>query len=157
MSQFLSEIECKLDAKGRLSLPSAVRKKLAPEAEEKFVANRGYDNCITLFPMDEWQRITSGVNQLDMFDKKNLDFARSFYRGATELELDSAGRLLLPKRLCEYAGIDKEIVLSAWSTRIEIWSKERFDQLLKDEPKDLSVMAVGVMNKTKGGAAGDLS
>jgi MraZ protein len=110
MTQFLGEFECKLDAKGRLSMPSGLRKQLAPESNEKFVVNRGFENCLALYPFNEWQKISAEVNQLNMYVKKNREFARYFYRGATELELDAAGRLLLPKRLCEYAAVDKEII-----------------------------------------------
>ncbi|CAN5579567.1 division/cell wall cluster transcriptional repressor MraZ [soil metagenome] len=158
MTQFLGEFDCKLDAKGRLSLPSALRKQISPEANEKLVVNRGFENCLALYPMNEWQKISAEVNQLNMYVKKNREFARYFYRGATELELDAAGRILLPKRLSEYAGIDKEIILSAWSNKIEIWSKEKFEQLMKDEPDDFSTLAEDVMGKlNKGGDAGEIS
>jgi MraZ protein len=158
MTQFLGEFECKLDAKGRLSMPSGLRKQLAPEAKEKFVVNRGFENCLALYPFNEWQKISAEVNQLNMYVKKNREFARYFYRGATELELDAAGRLLLPKRLCEYAGVDKEIILSAWSNKIEVWSKEKFEALMNDEPSDFSILAEEVMGKlNNGGSTNDLS
>jgi MraZ protein len=158
MTQFLGEFECKLDAKGRLSMPSGLRKQLAPEANEKFVVNRGFENCLALYPFNEWQKISAEVNQLNMYVKKNREFARYFYRGATELELDAAGRLLLPKRLCEYAGVDKEIILSAWSNKIEVWSKEKFEALMNDEPSDFSTLAEEVMGKlNNGGSTNDLS
>jgi MraZ protein len=155
MTQFLGEFECKLDAKGRLSMPSGLRKQLTPEANEKFVVNRGFENCLALYPFNEWQKISAEVNQLNMYVKKNREFARSFYRGATELELDAAGRLLLPKRLCEYAGVDKEIILSAWSNKIEVWSKEKFEALMNDEPSDFSTLAEEVMGKLNNGGATD--
>jgi MraZ protein len=158
MTQFLGEFECKLDAKGRLSMPSGLRKQLAPEANEKFVVNRGFENCLALYPFNEWQKISAEVNQLNMYVKKNREFARYFYRGATELELDAAGRLLLPKRLCEYAAVDKEIILSAWSNKIEVWSKEKFEALMNDEPSDFSILAEEVMGKlNNGGSTNELS
>ncbi len=158
MTQFLGEYDCKLDAKGRLSLPSALRKQISPEANEKLVVNRGFENCLALYPMNEWLKISAEVNQLNMYVKKNREFARYFYRGATELELDAAGRILLPKRLSEYAGVDKDIILSAWSNKIEIWSKENFEKLLREEPADFSTLAEDVMGKLKkGGDAGEIS
>jgi MraZ protein len=155
MSQFHGEYECKLDAKGRLSLPSGLRKQVSPEANEKFMVNRGFENCLALFPMDEWKRISDAINGLNMFVAKNREFARYFFRGATELELDAAGRLLLPKRLCEYAGIEKEAVLYGWSNKIEIWSVERYNQLIVEEPKDFSKLAEEVMGKLNVGGAGN--
>ncbi len=151
MTRFLGEFECKLDAKGRLSLPSGLRKQLSPEAKDKFVLNRGFENCLALYPMNEWEKISAEVNQLNMYVKKNREFARYFYRGASELELDAAGRILLPKRMSEYAGIDKDIILSAWHNKIEIWSKEKFEALLNDEPKDFASLAEEVMGKLKEG------
>jgi MraZ protein len=158
MTQFLGEFECKLDAKGRLMLPSALRKQVSPEAQEKFVVNRGFENCLALYPFNEWQKISAEVNRLNMYVKKNREFARYFYRGATELELDTAGRLLLPKRLLEYAGADKDIILSAFSNKIEVWSKDKFESILNDEPADFAALAEEVMGKiNSGGTPGELS
>ena len=158
MTQFLGEFECKLDAKGRLMLPSALRKQVSPEAQEKFVVNRGFENCLALYPLNEWQKISAEVNRLNMYVKKNREFARYFYRGATELELDAAGRLLIPKRLLEYAVADKDIILSAFANKIEVWSKEKFESVLNDEPADFASLAEEVMGKLNpGGATGDVS
>ena len=147
MTQFLGEYECKLDAKGRMMMPMGLRKQVHPDALEKFVLNRGFESCLALYPMNEWQAISAQINQLNQFVKKNREFARYFYRGASELELDSTGRILLPKRLLEYAGIDKDVILSAWSNKIEIWSPDKFEALLKDEPDDFAVLAEEVMGK----------
>jgi MraZ protein len=97
------------------------------------------------------------VNQLNQYVKKNRDFIRYFYRGATELSLDSTGRILLPKRLQEYGGVEKELVLFAYSDRIEIWDKEAYDGLLTDEPEDFANLAEEVMggqNNQSGGSDG---
>lgn len=152
MTQFLGEFECKLDAKGRMMLPMGLRKQVHPDALEKFVVNRGFESCLALYPMNEWQAISAKINRLNEFIKKNREFSRYFYRGASELELDATGRLLLPKRLLDYAGIDKDVILSAWSNKIEIWAPEKFDSLLKDEPEDFATLAEEVMGKAdKGG------
>lgn len=147
MSNFLGEFECKLDAKGRMMLPVGLRKQVHPDSQEKFVVNRGFESCLALYPFNEWQKISAEINQLNQFVKKNREFARYFYRGATELELDATGRILLPKRLLDYAGIDKDTVLSAWSNKIEVWAPEKFEALLKDEPDDFAALAEEVMGK----------
>ncbi len=158
MTQFLGEYECKLDAKGRLSLPSAIRKKVSPEAAEKFVVNRGYENCLHLYPMDEWIKASAEVNKLNLDVKDNRLYARWFFRGATEIELDAAGRVLLPKILCEHAGIDKEVMLSAFGSKIEIWSKEKYKEMISSEPDDISELGEKVMgNANKGGADSGVS
>lgn len=147
IKQLLGEYECKLDPKGRLRLPSALVSKLGDGERKRFVINRGFEKCLTLYPELVWQKISEEVNQLNTYNKKNRDFVRYFYRGAQELEIDSADRLLIPKRLQEYAGIDKDIILSAYNGRIEIWAQEEYDRLLEEEPTDFSDLAEEVLGK----------
>ncbi|HCQ30571.1 MAG TPA: division/cell wall cluster transcriptional repressor MraZ [Flavobacteriales bacterium] len=149
MTNFIGEFNCKLDAKGRVMLPAALRKQLNPEANERFVMNRGFEQCLVLYPKNEWEVISAEVNKLNQYIKKNREFIRYFYRGATELELDSNGRLLLPKRMLSYAGISKEVVLFAYGNRIEVWDKDKYDNLLTDEPEDFADLAEEVMGKNK--------
>ena len=99
MTNFIGEFECKLDAKGRLMLPSSLRKQLDPAAQERFVMNRGFEKCLVLYPKNDWEYISAEVNKLNQYVKKNREFIRYFYRGATELGLDGTGRMLFPKRL----------------------------------------------------------
>jgi len=145
MTNFIGEFDCKLDAKGRLMLPSGLRKQLSPDANESFVVNRGFEQCLVLYPKNDWDRISAEVNQLNQYVKKNRDFIRYFYRGATELSLDGTGRILLPKRLQEYGVLEKEVVLFAYSDRIEIWDKAAYEGLLTDEPEDFAKLAEEVM------------
>jgi len=145
MTNFIGEFDCKLDAKGRLLLPASLRKQLDPAAEESFVMNRGFEKCLVLYPKNDWKYISEDVNKLNQYVKKNREFIRYFFRGATELGLDGTGRLLFPKRLMEYAGIQKEVVLFAHGNRIEIWDKKAYDNLLTDEPDDFAALAEDVM------------
>ena len=158
MTNFIGEFDCKLDAKGRLMVPSGLRKQLDPAAKESFVVNRGFEKCLVLYPKNDWDRISAEVNQLNQYVKKNRDFIRYFYRGATELVLDVTGRLLFPKRLLEYGSIDKEVVLFAYSDRIEVWDKDTYEALLTDEPEDFANLAEEVMGGSaanqKGGVDG---
>lgn len=158
MTNFIGEFECKLDVKGRLMLPSGLRKQLDPAAQEQFVLNRGFEKCLVLYPKNDWAYISAEVNKLNQYVKKNREFIRYFYRGATELGLDGTGRLLLPKRLQVYGGVEKEVVLFAYSDRIEIWDKETYEGLLTDEPEDFANLAEEVMgnkdSKNQGGLDG---
>jgi len=158
MTNLIGEYECKIDAKGRFMLPAGLKKQLPPEVQDKFVVNRGFENCLVLYPQNVWKVISDEVNQLNLYNKKNREFVRYFYRGATELMLDSVNRLLLPKQLTEYAGIDKEIVLFAFSNRVEIWSKAAYTRLQTNEPEDFSSLAEEVMaKKDKGETKDDVS
>lgn len=157
MANFIGEFDCKLDAKGRLMLPSGLRKQLDPAAQERFVLNRGFEKCLVLYPKNEWEGISSEVNKLNQYVKKNREFIRYFYRGASELELDNTGRLLLPKRMLEYAGTEKEVVLFAYSNRIEVWDKKTYEGLLTDEPDDFADLAEEVMGKNQNNTGNELS
>ena len=113
MSGFLGEHICKVDAKGRVKLPSALKKQVESANKGRFVINRGFEKCLVLYPFDEWKRVTAKVNKLNTFKRKEREFVRYFYRGATKLVLDGTDRILLPKHLLEYAGVKKEMLMTA--------------------------------------------
>jgi MraZ protein len=141
------EYECRIDDKGRIILPAGLKKQIPPEAQEKFVINRGFENCLTMYPMNEWIEVSRDVNQLNLFVKDHRIFARNFNRGATELQLDASNRVLIPKTLLEYARIQKDLILSAFSNRIEVWAKEEYEQHLKMSDEEYANLAEKVMGK----------
>lgn len=155
MTNFLGEFECKVDAKGRILLPANLKKQLSPAAEEKFVLNRGFEKHLVLYPMNEWKVISEQVNKLNLYVKKNRDFIRKFHNGATELQLDNTSRLLLPKPLLEYAGVDKDLVLFAYANRIEVWAREEYDKMMNDDTEDFASLAEEVMGKPVKGEEAD--
>lgn len=148
MTSFLGEFECRLDAKARIALPAGLRKQLPPEAGERFVINRGFEQHLVLYPFTEWQKITAEFNRLNLFVKNNREFVRYFHRGATELELDGSGRLLLPRRLLNYAGIQDAVILLAYANRVECWDPTLYENLLSDEPADFARLAEEIMGDT---------
>ncbi|MBX2877996.1 MAG: division/cell wall cluster transcriptional repressor MraZ [Saprospiraceae bacterium] len=147
MKQLLGEYECKIDAKGRMRMPSGLINQLGEGEKHRFVINRGFEKCLMLYPEAVWQQISEEVNALNLYNKKNRDFVRYFYRGAQELLIDSADRILIPKRLLEYSGIEKDLILSAYNGRIEIWAKDEYDTMLDQEPTDFSDLADDVLGK----------
>ncbi len=147
MQQLLGEYECKMDAKGRMRLPSGLIGQLGEEEMHSFVINRGFEQCLMLYPKDAWERISEEVNNLNLYNKKNRNFVRYFYRGAHEVAMDSADRILIAKRLLEYAEIEKDVILSAYNDRIEIWAKDKYDEFLEEEPDDFSDLAEEVLGK----------
>ena len=159
MTSFIGEFDCKVDAKGRVMMPTGLRKQLDPEAQETFVLNRGFEKCLVLYPKNVWSKISAEISKLNQYKKKNREFIRYFYRGATEISLDGTGRILFPKRLLTYAAIGKEVVLFAYFDRIEVWDKSTYDNLLTDEPEDFSNLAEDVMGNqnTDDGGPDDIS
>ena len=145
MSHFLGEFECKLDAKGRLMLPAGLRKQM-PEAErEGLVINRGFEKHLVIYTRKEWDRIVEDLSKLNQYEKKTREFIRYFTRGASELSLDAAGRILLPKSLLEYGGMGTDVVLASQFNKIEVWSKEAYDSQLDNEPDNFASLAEEVM------------
>jgi MraZ protein len=151
MRQLLGEYECKIDTKGRMRIPSGLLGQFE-ERSMSFVINRGFENCLMLYPEKVWDKITEEVNGLNQYDKRNRDFVRYFYRGAQKLELDSADRVLVSKRLLEYAEVEKDVILAAVNDRIELWARDKYDSMLDEEPMDFSDLAQTVLgNKHQGG------
>ncbi len=139
--------ECKVDAKGRLMVPSALKKQLAPIMQDGFVIKRAvFQNCLELYPMEEWNILMGRMNKLNRFKKKNVDFIRKFTAGVKTVEVDTNGRLLIPRDLVGFAGIEKEIVLSSAINIVEIWDKEKYEQNLDGSSEsDFADLAEEVM------------
>ena len=145
MTNLIGEYECKVDAKGRLLVPSGLRKQFSPEAEGKLFVKRGIERCLELYQKHDWESVSEKVSSLNQFVKKNRVFARRFISGATQLELDSVGRINLPNGLLEYAGVEKELVLFAYGNKIEIWDKAAYDSELEMSDDDFAGLAEEVM------------
>ena len=149
MIGFLGEYEATMDAKGRFLLPAGFKKQLPAEEANLFVVNRGFEKCLTLYPLQSWEPIFSEISKLNDFDPKVREFRRYFLNGAIQLELDSAGRLLLPKNLMEHASLEKDIVLVSAVNKIEIWDTSKYQQFFETfSPESFSKLASDVMNRT---------
>jgi MraZ protein len=149
MTNLIGEFGCKVDAKGRLLIPAALRKQFSPEAEGRLFVKRGIESCLELYQKHDWERVSKQVSGLNQFVKKNRLFARKFISGVMPLDVDNVGRILLPKPLLGYAGVDKEMVLFAYGDKIEIWSKEQYESELDMEPEEFSGLAEEVMGGLK--------
>lgn len=147
MASFIGEYECKMDTKGRFMLPSGLKKQIDSAAQEKFVINRGFEGCLVLYPMNEWEKETAKFEKLNLFVAKNRKFYRQFHNGATQLALDGNGRLLLPKTLASVASIQKEIVLFAYANRIEVWAKDKYEEVMGEDLEDFADLAEDVMGQ----------
>ena len=151
MTHLIGEFECKVDDKGRLLIPSGLRKQFSPEAEGKLFVKRGIEQCLELYQKQDWEKVSKKVASLNQFVKKNRLFSRKFISGVAQLEIDNVGRILLPKNLLDYAGVNKELVLFAYGNKIEIWSKEKYEQELEMSDDDFADLAEQVMGDLKEG------
>jgi MraZ protein len=150
MIGFLGEYEATLDAKGRFLLPAGFKKQLPEDSSLKFVINRGFEKCLSLYPIKSWEPIFAEISKLNDFDPKVREFRRYFLNGATVLELDTAGRLLLPPNLKDHAALEKDIVLVSAVNKIEIWDKNKYQQFFESfSPESFSALAQQVMSAVK--------
>lgn len=127
-------------------VPSALKKQLAPMLQEGFVLKRSvFQPCLELYPMQEWNVLMQKINGLNRFKKKNNDFIRRFTAGVKMVEVDTNGRLLIPKDLVGFAGISKEIVLSSAVNIVEIWDKDKYENTIGEASDDFAELAEEVM------------
>ncbi|HPW97221.1 MAG TPA: division/cell wall cluster transcriptional repressor MraZ [Flavobacterium sp.] len=146
MDSIIGTYECKLDAKGRLMIPAALKKQLAPSLKDGFVLKRSvFQPCLELYPMAEWTLMMLKINKLNRFVKKNNDFIRRFTAGVKMVEVDELGRLLIPKDLIVFSTISKDIVLSSAVNIVEIWDKELYEKSISGDDVDFADLAEDVM------------
>ncbi len=148
MISFLGEFEATVDVKGRFLLPAGFKRQLPEGESTSFVINRGFEKCLTLYPLQSWKPLYDQISTLNDFDPKVREFRRYFLNGATNIEIDVAGRILIPPNLKDYAGLGKDIVLAAAVNKIEIWDKEKHQQFFESQsPEEFSKLAQSVMVK----------
>ena len=146
MLNLIGTYECKADIKGRVMVPSSLKKQLTPVMANGFVIKRAvFQSCLEMYPMAEWNALMEKVGTLNRFNRKNNDFIRRFTAGVKTVELDAAGRLLIPKDLLLFAGIKKEIVVSSAINIVEIWDKEKYEKAINDAASDFADLAEDVM------------
>lgn len=142
-----------MDAKGRFLMPSGLRKQLPEEEQLQFVINRGLDKCLVMYPERVWERELDRIQSKNQYVAKNRAFTRMFLNGATPITLDGSSRVLLPKRLSEFAGMAKELVLVAQIDKIEIWDKDTYESWLDTPGYDFEELAEDVMGEDAGEAS----
>ena len=121
---FMGEYNHTIDAKGRLIIPAKFRELLG----EEFVLTKGLDGCLSVYPMDEWKAFEEKLRALPLTSKEARTFSRFFVAGATMCELDKQGRILVPHALREFAGLEKEVVITGNLNKVEIWSREKWSE-----------------------------
>ncbi|MCL4425217.1 MAG: division/cell wall cluster transcriptional repressor MraZ [Firmicutes bacterium] len=134
---FMGEYQHNIDEKGRLIIPSRFRSGLG----ERFVVTKGLDRCLFAFPQGEWSVLEEKLKALPFTKGDARAFARLFFSGATECELDKQGRILLPPNLREYAHLDRDVVVIGVSSRVEIWAKEEWEKYNDQASQDFESIA----------------
>ena len=134
---FMGEYNHTIDAKGRLIVPAKFREILG----DNFIVTKGLDGCLFVYPNDEWTRFEEKLKSLPLTNKNARQFTRFFLAGAAACEVDKHGRILLPQVLREFASLEKDVVLVGVASRIEIWSRERWDESMNTYDGDMDEVA----------------
>lgn len=145
MAGLVGEYEVKLDAKGRFLFPSHLRRQLSPAAQESFMLNKGFEECLSLYPMNEWEKLSESLSKINLFKPKNRMFYRLFHQGAKDVSLDKTGRILIPTSHMERVGLKKEAMLIAYNDRIEIWDKSKYFEMIEGSMSEFADLADEVM------------
>lgn len=138
----MGEYQHTIDAKGRLIVPSKFRAHL----DGKFVVTRGLDNCLFVYPRDEWKSLEEKLRTLPVTKKDARAFTRFFFSGATEVELDKQGRINIPPSLRSYAKVTKDCVVIGVSNRIEIWAKHLWDVYYAESEESFNDIAENMID-----------
>lgn len=145
MTKLSYTYEVKADAKGRLKIPTGLKKELEDVLKEGFIIKRSiFFQCLELYPQSVWDQEIAQINKLNRFVKKNVAFIRKFMAGVKPVQLDTNDRLLISKELLEFAGISKNIVLTPQINKVEIWDKETYESDL-EKAGDMGALAEEVM------------
>ena len=146
MSHFIGTFECKADDKSRIMIPVSLKKQISNIITESFVIKRAvFNSCLELYPMSEWTLLMEKVNALNRFNKKNNDFIRRFTAGVKIVNIDSSGRLLIPRDLILHAEIKKEVVVSSAVNILEVWDKDLYEKSINAATVDFGSLAEDVM------------
>ena len=147
MTFFTSEYECKLDAKGRLVLPSRIKSQLPEGESQELVIRRGFEQCLIIYPLVEFKKVFSKISGLNEFNEEYRKLQRNFLSGVVTVELDGNGRFLIPKNMLTYAQIDKEVMLVGTGSKVEAWNPGIYEKHLIQDPGELSKLAAKYLNE----------
>ncbi len=133
----IGEYKHTIDSKKRLAIPSKLRKDLGLNA----VITRGLDNCLFIFPNNQWNKLVEKLSELPFGQKNTRSFIRLMLSGASETRLDKLGRILVPDYLKQYAGLKKSVIIVGIHNRLEVWDKNKWDLFKKGTEKEIDNMA----------------
>lgn len=131
MATFIGDYACKVDAKGRIILPMAFKKQMPLDAQDHFVVRKDiFENCLVLYSIEDWNRQLEKIRKrMNPYNREHNMFLRNFFKGTAELSLDNNNRMLIPRRLLELIGADRDVVLAGQDGRIEIWAADVYEKI----------------------------
>jgi MraZ protein len=131
MATFIGEFICKLDNKGRILLPAALKRQMKDDIQDRFIIKKDiFEKCLILYPMQEWEKQNARIERtINPYNRDHNKFVRGFFKNTYEVILDANNRLLIPKRLLNEIGADRELMLAGQSVKIEIWPVDTYSKV----------------------------
>lgn len=149
MSSFKGSYEYSVDSKGRINIPARLRKYVSPDANDTFVITRGFDQCLFVYPLDEWNMMEKSVRDLSSSNPKDRFFTRALMERASDSQLDSQARITIPRDLLQFAGIENVVKIIGVLERIELWNPRLYDEYMKSQSESFEDVAQKVFDKKR--------
>jgi MraZ protein len=147
MSSFKGSYEYSVDNKGRINIPARLRRYVSLDANDTFVVTRGYEQCLFVYPLDEWNTLEQSIRELSTTNPKHRFFMRTLLERATECQLDGQSRITIPKELLQFAGIENEVLILGVLERIEVWNPSVYREYQKSQSESYEDVAQTVLQK----------
>jgi MraZ protein len=147
MSSFKGSHDYSVDSKGRINIPARLRKYVSPEANDTFIVTRGYEKCLFVYPLDEWNKLEQSIRDLSPTNPQHRFFMRTLLELATESQLDGQSRITIPKELLQFAGIENDVLILGVLERIELWNPRIYQEYLKAQADSYENVAQNVLRK----------
>lgn len=147
MSSFKGSYSYSVDDKGRVNLPAKLRKYVSPEVNDTFVITRGFERCLFVYPIDEWNKLEQNLRNLSSYNQDHRRFVRALLELASESQLDAQGRLSIPQELREYANIRSEVRVIGTLDKIELWDPAVYEEYKEAQPDSYETIATRILGR----------
>jgi MraZ protein len=147
MSSFKGSYSYSVDSKGRINIPAKLKKYVSPDANDTFIVTRGFEKCLFLYPLDEWNGLESSIRGLSSSNSQHRFITRTLLQYATESQLDGQSRITIPRELLQFAGIDDQVLIIGVLERIEVWNPKEYDVYMSSQTESYENVAQSVLHK----------
>jgi MraZ protein len=147
MSSFKGRYSYSVDSKGRIALPAKLRKNVSPAANDTFIITRGFEQCLFVYPQDEWNKVEESVRGLSPSNPQHRFFVRTLLQWSTDVQLDGQARLTIPQDLLKFAGIENEVLILGVMERVEIWNPKTYEEYMNNQPATYETVAEAVLKQ----------
>jgi MraZ protein len=147
MSSFKGSYSYSVDSKGRINIPAKLKKYVSPEANDTFVVTRGFEKCLFLYPLDEWNALENSIRELTSSNSQHRFITRTLLQYATESQLDGQSRITIPKELMQFAGIEDQVLIVGVLERIEVWNPKEYEKYMSTQTESYETVAQSVLHK----------